>query len=86
MIQIRLLILNQKNLQNTPVPPNFRQQSRSVPAFKLPPGFEITLYASEPDISKPMNMEFDERGRLRAKTVIGLMNLTYNLFRKVQIA
>jgi putative heme-binding domain-containing protein len=32
--------------------------------FKLPPGFEITLFASEPDIIKPMNMEFDDRGRL----------------------
>jgi len=33
-------------------------------AFKLPPGFEVTLFASEPDITKPMNMEFDDRGRL----------------------
>ncbi len=33
-------------------------------SFHLPPGFEITLFASEPDIIKPMNMEFDDRGRL----------------------
>jgi putative heme-binding domain-containing protein len=33
-------------------------------SFRLPPGFEITLFASEPDIIKPMNMEFDDRGRL----------------------
>lgn len=32
--------------------------------FKLPPGFEVTLFASEPDITKPINMEFDDRGRL----------------------
>ncbi len=32
--------------------------------FKLPDGFEVTLFASEPDISKPINMEFDSRGRL----------------------
>lgn len=32
--------------------------------FILPEGFEITLFASEPNISKPMNMEFDDRGRL----------------------
>lgn len=32
--------------------------------FTLPPGFEITLFASEPDITKPINMEFDDRGRL----------------------
>jgi putative heme-binding domain-containing protein len=32
--------------------------------FKLPPGFEIQLVASEPDIQKPMNLAFDTRGRL----------------------
>src|SRR5436190_887491 len=32
--------------------------------FHLPPGFEIQLVASEPDIGKPMNLAFDSRGRL----------------------
>src|SRR5436190_1968064 len=32
--------------------------------FHLPPGFEIQLVASEPDIAKPMNLAFDDRGRL----------------------
>lgn len=32
--------------------------------FKLPPGFEIQLVASEPQIQKPMNLAFDARGRL----------------------
>jgi len=32
--------------------------------FRLPPGFEIQLFASEPDILKPMNMAFDDDGRL----------------------
>lgn len=32
--------------------------------FQLPPGFEIELFASEPDIGKPMNMVFDLDGRL----------------------
>src|SRR5689334_10975478 len=32
--------------------------------FRLPEGFEIQLVASEPDIAKPMNMAFDDRGRL----------------------
>ncbi|MBA4146969.1 MAG: c-type cytochrome [Verrucomicrobia bacterium] len=32
--------------------------------FKLPPGFEIQLVASEPEISKPMNIAFDAKGRL----------------------
>lgn len=33
-------------------------------AFHLPPGFEIELVASEPAIGKPINMNFDHRGRL----------------------
>src|SRR5262245_9905923 len=32
--------------------------------FHLPPGFEIQLVASEPDIQKPMNIAFDSRARL----------------------
>jgi len=32
--------------------------------FHLPPGFEIQLIASEPEIGKPMNMAFDVGGRL----------------------
>ena len=32
--------------------------------FKLPEGFEINLYASEPDIGKPINIAFDAKGRM----------------------
>src|SRR5262245_7929195 len=32
--------------------------------FHLPPGFDIELVAAEPDIRKPMNLAFDDRGRL----------------------
>ncbi|MBI2823662.1 MAG: HEAT repeat domain-containing protein [Planctomycetia bacterium] len=32
--------------------------------FHLPPGFVIQLVAAEPDIYKPMNLNFDVRGRL----------------------
>ncbi len=32
--------------------------------FKLPEGFEIELFASEPDIGKPINIAFDAKGRL----------------------
>ncbi|WP_221394343.1 PVC-type heme-binding CxxCH protein [Dyadobacter sp. NIV53] len=42
----------------------FKMPEEERLAFKLPPGFEITLFASEPDITKPINMEFDDRGRL----------------------
>lgn len=32
--------------------------------FHLPPGFEIQLVLSEPDIGQPMNIRFDAQGRL----------------------
>ena len=32
--------------------------------LKVPPGFEVQLFASEPMINKPINMAFDARGRL----------------------
>jgi putative membrane-bound dehydrogenase-like protein len=32
--------------------------------FHLPPGFEIQLVAAEPDIQKPINITFDDEGRL----------------------
>ena len=41
-----------------------RTPAEEQKGFHLPPGFEIQLVASEPDIGKPMNMAFDERGRL----------------------
>jgi len=50
-------------------PPVVAQQEALSPQeelkrFTLPPGFEIQLVASEPDIIKPMNLAFDDRGRL----------------------
>src|SRR6266540_3079108 len=33
-------------------------------SFKLPPGFEAQLVASEPDIGKPIQIAFDAKGRL----------------------
>jgi putative heme-binding domain-containing protein len=32
--------------------------------FHLPPGFEIELVAAEPQVRKPININFDDRGRL----------------------
>lgn len=32
--------------------------------FKVPEGFEVNLYASDPSIAKPIQMNFDEDGRL----------------------
>ncbi len=49
--------------------PNVASTPHRTPAeerklFRLPPGFEIQLVAAEPDIHKPLNLAFDDRGRL----------------------
>jgi putative heme-binding domain-containing protein len=49
--------------------PNVASSPHRTPAeerklFRLPPGFEIQLVAAEPDIHKPLNLAFDDRGRL----------------------
>ena len=38
--------------------------------FHLPPGFEVQLFASEPQINKPINMAFDARGRLWVSSTV----------------
>ena len=43
-------------------PPRTPDEERK--ALHLPPGFEIQLVAAEPDIHKPLNLAFDDRGRL----------------------
>src|SRR4051812_41499881 len=37
---------------------------QELKSFHLPPGFEMQLVASEPEIGKPMNMAFDAQGRI----------------------
>ncbi|MEJ0054325.1 MAG: PVC-type heme-binding CxxCH protein [Bacteroidota bacterium] len=41
-----------------------RTPEAELAGLKVPPGFEITLFASEPDIDKPINLAFDAKGRL----------------------
>jgi putative heme-binding domain-containing protein len=41
-----------------------RSPSEEQKALHAPPGFEIQLVAAEPDIHKPLNIAFDDRGRL----------------------
>ncbi|MCO8124528.1 c-type cytochrome [Stieleria sp. TO1_6] len=59
--------------EQTPLADEFAKHVRSTlplspdaerSGFRLPPGFEIQLFAAEPDIAKPMNMAFDMSGRL----------------------
>ncbi|HMJ71541.1 MAG TPA: PVC-type heme-binding CxxCH protein [Cyclobacteriaceae bacterium] len=41
-----------------------RTPEQELSGFIVPDGFEITLFASEPDIDKPMNLTFDAKGRM----------------------
>jgi putative heme-binding domain-containing protein len=45
-----------------PTDPRTPEEERA--GFIVPDGFEITLFASEPDIDKPMNITFDAKGRM----------------------
>lgn len=50
----------QRGLKEIPDPDPVKQQA----AFNLPEGMEIELYASDPMIAKPVQINFDSRGRL----------------------
>ncbi len=50
----------QRELRDIPVTdPELERQT-----FKVPDGFEVTLFAADPRIAKPIQMNFDEDGRL----------------------
>src|SRR4051812_39135257 len=36
----------------------------SVKQFKVPPGWEVTVFAAEPDVINPIAFSIDERGRV----------------------
>ena len=67
-LTLPLLLISAFGLGAAPNP-NIVEADPRTPAdeaksFHLPPGFEIQLVASDPDIHKPLNLEFDDRGRL----------------------
>ena len=45
-------------------PTDPHRRPTSGPRSSCPPGFEVQLVASEPDIQKPMQIAFDAKGRL----------------------
>jgi putative membrane-bound dehydrogenase-like protein len=47
---------------------------RARASFRIPPGFQIDLVASEPDIIDPVAMAFDEKGRLYVAEMPGYPN------------
>jgi putative heme-binding domain-containing protein len=62
---IALSVLNtstyaQRNLKDIPDPAADKEQA----SFIVPEGFEVNLYAADPQIAKPIQMNFDAQGRL----------------------
>ena len=60
-----------QELDSFPTPVNTQAAGEHPPAaadmpelFELPPGFEVTLFAGEPDVRQPIAMDFDDAGRL----------------------
>jgi putative heme-binding domain-containing protein len=50
----------QRNLKNIPDPAADKERA----SFIVPDGFEVNLYAADPQIAKPIQMNFDAQGRL----------------------
>ncbi len=48
----------------------WQSPERELAGFHVPPGFEVELVASEPEIAKPLNMAWDSRGRLWITTTV----------------
>jgi putative heme-binding domain-containing protein len=55
-----LAVQGQNGLRDIPDPDPVKQKE----AFNLPDGMEISLFAADPMISKPVQMNFDSQGRL----------------------
>src|SRR3954447_21285503 len=70
LLSLSLLFFSAVSLSlSAPPDPNVASTEARTPeeerkGFHLPPGFDIQLVASEPQIHKPINMNFDDRGRL----------------------
>ena len=50
------------NTQEEAIP--FTPPHKALEAIELPDGFEVTLFAHEPDVHQPIAMTFDSKGRL----------------------
>lgn len=61
-VLLLVLALSQERphvVQDPPLSPG-----EQLKKFHVPPGFRVELVAAEPDVRKPMNLAFDDRGRL----------------------
>jgi putative heme-binding domain-containing protein len=66
---LTVLLLAGLGQSDNPKDPNVADTDARTPEeerrlFHLPPGFEAELVAAEPDIHKPLNLNFDDQGRL----------------------
>jgi putative membrane-bound dehydrogenase-like protein len=52
-------IYNSEDPTHVPLPPR-----QALSQFQVPPGFQVSLFAAEPDVQQPVAMTFDARGRL----------------------
>lgn len=57
-------VLAQRDLKDIPDP----DPQKELAALKVPEGFEINLFASDPDIAKPIHTNWDPKGRLWVAT------------------
>lgn len=70
---------NIPNYEQRDPPPKLQEPltpEQSMQLIQLPPGFEMQLFAAEPDISKPICMNWDERGRLWVAETVDYPNMT----------
>ena len=65
MISLALALFLQAATQGDPPPPDPEIERKS---FKVAEGFEVTLFAADPLVAKPIQMNFDARGRLWIST------------------
>ncbi|MCO5239439.1 MAG: ThuA domain-containing protein [Chitinophagaceae bacterium] len=66
------------NYERRDPPPRFQHPltpEESMKLLQVPVGFELKLFASEPDIHKPIYMAWDERGRLWVAETVDYPNM-----------
>lgn len=66
------------NYENRVPPPQFQEPltpEASMRLIQVPVGFELQLFAAEPDIQKPICMNWDERGRLWVAETVDYPNM-----------
>jgi putative membrane-bound dehydrogenase-like protein len=57
-----------------PAPTPYLPPEEAVKKFRVPEGFEVRLFAAEPDVVNPVSMTWDDRGRL---WVVELLDYPY---------